>query len=379
MNRTNRLDLPGYLLFAALVLVLIPTLLGFDGFELNTFARYLALAMAAVALALSWGNAGILNLGQAATFGIGAYIMAMHLKLRNSAGNPGGMPDFMGWTNVESLPWFWQPFHHLAPTLLAGLLVPAIVAGIMGSFMFRGRVTGVFVAIINLAFLVALQLVFVEEQRFTGGQNGLTGLAPLELFGWTVDNYSTGFYYLVAGSLIAVLALGFALVRSKAGLILRAIRDDQMRVRYFGYDVALFETFVFCVSAAIAGWAGMLYVLVLEFASPTYMGVTFSLAIVIWCAVGGRESLPCAALGAILVNLFEGRLSDVFVEGWMLVLGLMFIFFVLFLPRGIYGLLRTGVEAGARLRSRRLLSGGLAADIVARHDLKKAHKDGAAS
>lgn len=371
MNRTNHLDLPGYLFFAAIVLLAVPMLLGFDGFELNTFARYLALAMAAVALALSWGSAGILNLGQAATFGIGAYIMAMHLKLRNSAGNPGGMPDFMGWTNVEALPWFWKPFHGLLPTLLAGLLVPALVAGVIGVFMFRGRVTGVFVAIINLAFLVALQLLFIEEQRFTGGENGLTGLAPLELFGWTVDNYSAEFYYLVAGSLIVVLALGFALVRSKVGLILRAIRDDQMRVRYFGYDVALYETFVFCVSAAIAGWAGMLYVLVLEFASPTYMSVNFSLAIVIWCAVGGRESLPCAAAGAILVNLLEGRLSDLFVEGWLLILGLLFIFFVLFLPRGIYGLLRVAAGALSRLPHGR--------GMPARARLEEARKEGIVS
>lgn len=338
MNRTNHYDFLGYIAFAVIILLGVPFLLGFDGFELNTFARYLALAMVAMALALSWGTAGLLNLGQAATFGIGSYVMAMHLKLAASTNNPGGMPDFMGWTNVESLPWFWQPFHSLTITLLAGLLLPAAVAGLMAMFMFRGRITGVFVAIITLAFMVALQLVFIEEQRFTGGQNGLTGLAPLTLPGWTVDTYSLSFYYLVAGCLIVALLLGMLVVRSKVGLVLRAIREDAERVRYFGYDVASYETFVFCLSAAIAGWAGMLYTLVLEFASPTYMSVSFSLAIVIWCAVGGRESLVWASVGAILVNLAEGRLSDVFVEGWLLILGVLFIFFVIFLPRGLYGL-----------------------------------------
>lgn len=338
MNRTNHYDFLGYIAFAVIILLGVPFLLGFDGFELNTFARYLALAMVAMALALSWGTAGLLNLGQAATFGIGSYVMAMHLKLAASTNNPGGMPDFMGWTNVESLPWFWQPFHSLTFTLLAGLLLPAAVAGLMAAFMFRGRITGVFVAIITLAFMVALQLVFIEEQRFTGGQNGLTGLAPLTLRGWTVDTYSLSFYYLVAGCLIVALLLGMLVVRSKVGLVLRAIREDAVRVRYFGYDVASYETFVFCLSAAIAGWAGMLYTLVLEFASPTYMSLSFSLAIVIWCAVGGRESLVWAAVGAILVNLAEGRLSDVFVEGWLLILGVLFIFFVIFLPRGLYGL-----------------------------------------
>lgn len=344
MNRTNHTDFLGYIAFAVIILLGVPYLLGFDGFELNTFARYLSLAMVAMALALSWGTAGLLNLGQAATFGIGSYVMAMHLKLAASTNNPGGMPDFMGWTNVESLPWFWQPFHSLTVTLLAGLLLPAAVAGLMAIFMFRGRITGVFVAIITLAFMVALQLVFIEEQRFTGGQNGLTGLAPLTLAGWTVDTYSLSFYYLVAGCLIAALLLGVLVVRSKVGLVLRAIREDAARLRYFGYDVAAYETFVFCLSAAVAGWAGMLYTLVLEFASPTYMSVSFSLAIVIWCAVGGRESLVWAAAGAILVNLAEGRLSDMFVEGWLLILGVIFIFFVIFLPRGLYGLALTLTE-----------------------------------
>lgn len=337
MNRTNRYSLLGQIVFIAVLLLAVPAALGFDGFELNRFARYLSLAIVAIALALSWGNAGILNLGQAATFGIGAYAMAMHLKLHNSTGNPGGLPDFMGWNNVEFLPWFWLPFHSLTFTLFAGLAIPALVAALMGMFMFRARITGVFVAIITLAFLVALQLVFIEEQRFTNGQNGLTGLAPLSIGGWTVDTYSVSFYYLVAGCLVAVLALGTLIVRSKVGLILRAIREDSTRVRYFGYDVAGYETFAFAVSAAIAGWGGMLYALVLEFASPTYIGVAFSLAIVIWVAVGGRESLVGAAVGAILVNMAEGRLSDMFVESWLLMLGVMFIFFVLFLPRGIFG------------------------------------------
>lgn len=351
MNRTNRYDFLGYVAFALVILLGVPALLGFDGFELNTFARYLTLAMVAMALALSWGTAGLLNLGQATTFGIGAYVMAMHLKLKASVNNVGGMPDFMGWNNVETLPWFWLPFHSLPVTLILGLTLPALLAGLMGVFMFRARITGVFVAIITLAFMVALQLLFIEEQRYTGGQNGLTGLAPLQLGGWTVDTYSLSFYYLVSGCLIAALLLGALVTRSKVGLILRAIREDNMRVRYFGYDVARYETVVFCISAAIAGWAGMLYALVLEFASPTYMGVAFSLGIVIWVAVGGRESLLGAAVGAILVNLAEGRLSDLFVEGWLLILGLMFIFFVLFLPRGLYGLVRGATEALGRGRN----------------------------
>jgi len=334
---TTRLyyDLAALVVFALVIVLGVPALMGFDGFELNTFARYLALAIVSLALALSWGSAGLLNLGQAATFGMGSYAMAMHLKLKASGE---ALPDFMGWNNVPELPLLWVPFHSLGFTLLAGLLVPAFVGGLIAIFMFRARIAGVFVAIITLAFLVAFQLVVIEQQGITGGQNGLTGLAPLSLMGWTVDTYGVGFYYLVAGCLMAAITFGLYLTHSKFGLILRAIREDADRTRFFGYNVANYQTVIFCISAALAGWSGMLYTLVLEFASPTYMSVSFSLAIVIWCAVGGRDSVIAASIGAIIVNLLEGRLSDVFVEGWHLMLGVIFVLVVMFMPRGLHGL-----------------------------------------
>ncbi|SIR30928.1 amino acid/amide ABC transporter membrane protein 2, HAAT family [Paracoccus thiocyanatus] len=343
---TNKLsyDIIGLALFAAVILFGVPAFFGYDGFELNTFSRYLSLAIVSMALALSWGTAGLLNLGQAATFGMGSYAMAMHLKLKASGE---GLPDFMGWNNVETLPALWVPFHSLTFTLLAGLLIPAAVGGLIAIFMFRARIAGVFVAVITLAFLVAFQLLVIEQQGFTGGQNGLTGLAQLELFGWTVDIYATSFYYLVGICLMVALTVGLYLTHSKFGLILRAIREDADRTRYFGYNVANYQTVIFCISAGLAGWAGMLYALVLEFASPTYMSVSFSLAIVIWCAVGGRESVLAAAAGAILVNLAENRLSDVFVEGWHMMLGVLFLLVVMFMPRGIYGVI---VDAGRALR-----------------------------
>lgn len=351
---TTRLsyDILGLALFAAVILFGVPAFFAYDGFELNTFSRYLSLAIVSMALALSWGTAGLLNLGQAATFGMGSYAMAMHLKLKASGAS---LPDFMGWNNVETLPALWVPFHSLTFTLLAGLLVPAAVGGLIAIFMFRARIAGVFVAVITLAFLVAFQLLVIEQQGFTGGQNGLTGLAQLDLFGWSVDIYDMSFYYLVGACLMLALAFGLYLTHSKFGLILRAIREDAERTRYFGYNVATYQTVIFCISAALAGLAGMLYALVLEFASPTYMSVSFSLAIVIWCAVGGRESVLAAAIGAILVNLAEGRLSDVFVEGWHMMLGVLFVAVVMFMPRGIYGLL---VDAGRALRRKAPAGGG---------------------
>ncbi|MHB1109406.1 MAG: urea ABC transporter permease subunit UrtC [Devosia sp.] len=314
-----------------------------DGFLLNRYARYLVLGMVAMALSLSWGYAGILNLGQALSFGLGSYCMAMALKLRTVPVHTGaeGLPDFMVWNNLESLPWFWQPFYFMPFAIFAGIAVPVALAAILGWFMFRGRITGVYVAIITLATLVVANLLIVDQQRYTGGFNGITDLAQLDLFGITFDAYSASTYYLVAICLTVCLFLALAITKSKAGLILQAVRDEENRVRYFGYDVAAFKILALAASAGIAGVAGMLYTIVMEFASPTFLGVPLSLSIVIWCAVGGRQSLLGAMLGAILVAGMQGALSEseTFLDTWTLIMGAVFVLVVLFLPKGLAGLI----------------------------------------
>jgi len=313
-----------------------------NDFMLNKVARYLVLGMLAMALSLSWGYAGILNLGQAMSFGLGSYCMAMTLKLRTVPVHTGpeGLPDFMVWNNVPALPWFWWPFHSTAVALAAGVLVPAGLAMLLGWFMFRGRVTGVYTAIITLAAMVVVNLLIIDQQRYTGGFNGITDLAQLTILGVEFDAYASTTYYLVASCLTAALFIALAFTRSKAGLILQAIRDHEERVRYFGYDVAHYKIAAMTVSAAIAGVAGMLYTVVMEFASPTFLGVQLSLSVVIWCAVGGRSSLLGAMLGAMLVAGMQGMLSEseTFLETWTLVMGAMFVLVVLFLPKGLAGL-----------------------------------------
>ncbi|MGH7225755.1 MAG: ABC transporter permease subunit, partial [Gemmataceae bacterium] len=241
------------------------------------------------------------------------------------------------YNNVTSLPWFWMPFHSVGFAIFAGVAVPVMLSFLLGWFVFRARVTGVYVAIITLAMLVVINLLVIDQQHYTNGFNGLTDLAPLELFGVTFDPYSLSTYYLVAISLIAALLLGLWIIRSKTGLIMQAIRDDDSRVRFFGYDVASYQNFAFCVSAGIAGFAGMLYTLVMEFASPTFLDVEISLSVVIWCAVGGRASLVGAALGALLVTAVQGSLSNTptFLTTWMLIMGAIFIAVVLLLPNGL--------------------------------------------
>lgn len=337
MNLTGKSAQQTLLYGAFCVAILLVPLFLDDAFLLNKYSRYLVFAMLAVALSLSWGYAGILNLGQATTFGLGSYCMAMALKLGTVPVHTGsdGLPDFMVWNNVTELPWFWAPFHSMTFALLAGILVPAAFAALLGWFMFRGRITGVYAAIITLAAMVVVNLVIIDQQRF----NGITDLAQFEVAGLAFDAYSSSTYYLVALCLSAVLLLSLAITRSKTGMILQAIRDQEDRVRFFGYDVALYKIFVFAVSAGIAGLAGMLYTIVMEFASPTFLGVPLSLSVVIWVAVGGRQSLLGAAIGALIVTGVQGALSEseTFLESWMLIMGGLFVLVVLFLPKGIAG------------------------------------------
>ena len=339
-RRKSMTQISVYLLFCAVIFV-FPYYLDND-FLLNRYARYLVLGMVAMALSLSWGYAGILNLGQAMSFGLGSYAMAMALKLRTVPVHTGseGLPDFMVWNNVEKLPWFWEPFHSLSFGVLSGIAVPVLLSAILGWFMFRGRITGVFVAIITLACLVVVNLLIIDQQRYTGGFNGITDLAQLEVFGLVFDAYSKSTYYLVATCLTICLFGSLALTKTKAGLILQAIRDHEDRVRFFGYDVAAYKILAMSVSAAIAGIAGMLYTVVMEFASPTFLSVPLSLSIVIWCAVGGRQSLLGATIGAIVVAGMEGTLSEteLFLETWTLIMGAIFVLVVLFLPNGLAGL-----------------------------------------
>jgi urea transport system permease protein len=352
---------------------LLPLLID-DDFLLNRIARYLVLGMLAMALSLSWGYAGILNLGLALSFGLGSYCMAMALKLRTIPVHTGseGLPDFMVWNNVEVLPWFWQPFYSLPFALVAGIAVPTLCAAALGWFMFRGRVTGVYVAIITLAALVVGNLLIIDQQPYTGGFNGITDLAQLELLGYEFDAYGSSTYYLVATCLTVSLMFALAIARSKTGLILQAVRDHEDRVRYFGYDVAAYKNFAFAASAAIAGLAGMLYTVVMEFASPTFMGVNLSLAIVIWCAVGGRQSLLGAFCGAILVAGMQGALaeSETFLETWTLIMGAIFVLVVLFLPKGLAGFFELVWDRLPRSRGRAL--GNEAADTAVPEELRKA-------
>lgn len=345
-----RADLLAYFAFIALIMVAPAAL---DEFWLNRISKFLVFGMLGAAVSLSWGYAGILNLGQGLFFGLGAYMTAMSLKLaaptslQQGSGTP--VPDFMLWNAEPGAPtelccinrasFLWLPFQEQWFGVTMSLVIPVLVAAGIGWVIFRKRVSGVFVSIIMLAFMLLVRLVVVDAQPVTNGFNGLTDLGNLTLAGVEFDPYSTGSYYAVAGSLTVVLILARLLVATRAGLILQAIRDDQNRVRYLGFDVPAYQVFFFAVSAGISGLAGLLYVVVAQFASPTFMDLSFSITMVVWAAVGGRASLLGACIGAILINVIEAKVSETegLVQAWRAVIGLIFVLAVLYLPRGLAG------------------------------------------
>ena len=347
----RRLEFLTYAVFIAAVLAM-PFFI--EAFWLNRIAKYLVYGMLGLAIALSWGYAGILNLGQGLFFGFGAYMAAMSLKLQSytslQQGSDKPVPDFMLWNAEPNAPtdlccinegsFLWLPFQAQWFGMAMAILAPTLIAYLVGSAIFRLRISGVYVAIITLALVLLTRLLIIDAQPVTNGFNGLTDLGWLTIGGFEFDPYMTQTYYLVAAGMVVVLLATRLLIATRAGLILQSTRDDPNRARYLGYNVAAYQVFFFTVSAAIAGFAGMLYVIAAEFASPTFMDLTFSISMVVWAAVGGRASLLGACIGAILINTIEASVSEseMLQEGWKLIIGFLFVLVVLFMPRGLAGL-----------------------------------------
>jgi len=352
----NRGEMLALAVLALLLAVILP--LGLDGFRLNLVAKYLTYAFVAIGLVLCWGNAGILSLGQGVFFGLGGYCMAMFLKLEASSvvntkiQSTPGIPDFMDWNQLTSLPFFWQPFHSLTFTIIAILVVPALFAFIVGAAMFKRRVGGVYFAIITQAVAAILTILIIGQQGYTGGINGITDLRTLK--GWDIrtDNAKFILYFVEVGLLLGCILAAQFIRRSKLGRILVAMRDKEDRVRFSGYNVANFKIFSFCAAAVFAAIGGAMFTLEVGFMSPSFVGIVPSIEMVIFTAVGGRLSVFGAIYGTLLVNWAKTSFSETFPELWLFGLGALFIAVVLAFPNGLAGIWRDHVQ----LRLERLMT-----------------------
>jgi urea ABC transporter permease protein UrtC len=300
--------------------------------QLGQLAQFLTYGLFAMSLALVWGQCGLLCFGQALFFGLGAYAMSLVTL--------GMVPGLEAW-----------PSSYLG--LILAILVPAAVANLLGRFLFYGRgLHGAYFAIVTLAIAVVAERLAINWD-YAGGLNGLMNIPPLNL-GLAGDGLelwdSVPAYYATLALVVLVYLLLDALIRSRYGIVLRAIRDNEARTGSFGYDTGAYKLTAFTLGAAVAGLAGAVFVTQFSFASPTLIGFALSTEVLIWVAVGGRTFLLAAFLGAFVVRSVEDLLSETLGAYWLLALGLLFVLSVILFPHGLIGELLSRLTRPRRYR-----------------------------
>lgn len=322
---------------AAALLLLAPVVL--SPFRLDLLAKFLCLAMVAVGIGLAWGRGGLLTLGQGVYFGLGAYLMAMHLKLADAG--PGGVPDFMLLYGTGQVPTWWEPLRSPVSAILLVVLVPAGLAALLGWAVFTRRVRGAYFAILSQALAAAFAILLIGQQQTTGGTNGLNGFRAF--FGYDLaDPLNKQMLYLIAaGVLLGMVAVVRQLTVSRFGELLIAVRDQEDRVRFLGYDPAAIKVVAYVVAAVMAAVGGALFVPIVGIISPADVGVVPSIGFLIGVAIGGRATLLGPVLGSIAVSWAQTSISEQFPSGWIYFQGALFVLVIAFLPGGLASVVGT--------------------------------------
>ncbi|MDD9940803.1 MAG: urea ABC transporter permease subunit UrtC [Myxococcales bacterium] len=335
---------------AVLLLVAVPALntsvatdsaLHLPDYLVPLLGKFLCFMLVAIAMDLVWGYTGILSLGHAVFFATGGYAMGMYLM--RSIGTQGvyrsELPDFMVFLDWKELPWFWRPFDDFGVAMAAAILVPGIMAFVFGFLAFRSRIKGVYFSIITQAMTYALMLLMFRNNTGFGGNNGLTDFKTI--LGWSLQDQAVkvNLYTAAAGALLVGYLLCRYVVTSKLGRVLMAVRDQESRVMFAGYDPVAFKLFAWTISAMLCGLAGALYVPQVGIINPSELAPANSIEIAIWVAVGGRGTLVGAAVGALLVNGFKSYLTAAYPDLWLFFLGGLFVLVTLLVPQGLLSLL----------------------------------------
>lgn len=307
-----------------------------SSYNLSLLGRFLALCILALGLALVWGWGGMLSLGQGVFFGLGAYCLAMYLKLVGLG--PGDLPDFMEWSGLSRLPWWWTIFRHPAVAIAGVVIVPGIAAATLAWLVFHRRVGGVYFALVTQALALAFATLLISQQAYTGGFNGLTDFSSLLGFQFGDPKMERGLFWVTLGLLAVAFVFLRWLLRTDFGRIVLAIRDGENRIRFLGYNPVPYKVMVFAIGGSLAGISGALYMLHAGVISPAMVGVVPSIEMIVWVAVGGRESLVGAIAGTLLVNFGKDWVSSAMPSLWLFVMGLLFVLIVTVVPKGLSGL-----------------------------------------
>jgi len=325
-----------------------------SSYELSLLGRFLAFSILAMGIMLTWGEAGILSLGQGVFFGLGGYALAMHLKMEGLNIANGDMPDFMTWSGLTALPGFWYPFQYAWFSIICVVLVPGVFAAAFSWLVFRRRVGGVYFALITQALALAFSTLLISQQAYTGGFNGLTDYSTLFGYDITTESAARTIYWVTFIIVVAVYFFIRWLLGSRYGVMLRATRDGENRVRFLGHDPVPYKVVSFAIAGTLAGIGGALFTLHAGVISPALVGVVPSIEMVVWVSVGGRSVLWSAIAGTLLVNFAKDQISSALPSLWLYGLGALFILAVSFLPNGIAGLFRPG--SGEERVMRRIIS-----------------------
>lgn len=325
----------GFAVAAVLLFGVAPAVL--SDFRLSLLGKFLCFAIVAVGIGLAWGRGGMLVLGQGVFFGLGGYMMGMHLKIADAEIRGDAVPDFMQIAGVRQLPGYWTPFVSPVFTLIAILVVPAGIAALLGLGVFKRRVKGAYFAILSQALAAALAILLVGQTSL-GGSNGLNNFRTF--FGFTLNDpvNKQMLYFIAAATLLIVVAVVRQLMHSRYGELLVAVRDGEERVRFLGYDPANIKVVAYTLAALFASIAGALFTPIVGFIAPSQVGIIPSIAFLIGVAIGGRTTLLGPVLGAIGVAWAQTLFSERFPSEWTYAQGLLFIVVVGFFPAGLAGL-----------------------------------------
>ena len=340
----------GVLAALLIVAVLVPVLnlavpsgsaLHLSDFYVSLVGKILCYAICALAIDLIWGYTGILSLGHGLFFALGGYGMGMYLmrQIGRDGQYKSDLPDFMVFLDWNELPWHWAWSDSLLAQLLLVVAVPGLLALVFGWFAFRSRIKGVYFSIITQALTFAAMLLFFRNETGFGGNNGFTDFK--RILGIPIDQAMRVFLCALSGVvLVAFFVMSRAIVHSKYGRVLQAIRDAESRVMFTGYDPVAYKLSIWTLSAVMCAVAGALYVPQVGIINPSEMSPAASIEMAIWAAVGGRGTLIGPVIGAFFVNGAKSWFTVAFPEFWLYFLGALFIAVTLFLPNGIIGLMR---------------------------------------
>ena len=336
----HRAELIAVALIAVLFIVVFPALNAagaISNFTINLWGKYLCYALLAISVDLLWGYTGLLSLGQALFFALGGYMHGMYLMrmIGDLGQHKKPIPDFLVFLGWTELPAFWVPFASFPFALTMVFLVPGLLAYVFGKLAFRSRIKGVYFSILTQALTYGASLMFFRNNLLMGGNNGFTDFKFIFGHDLLVPSTQRALYIVTAITLLLVYLGCRWLSRTKFGLVQQAIRDGENRVLFSGYATANYKLFVFVLAACIAAVGGALYVPQVGIINPSEMTPDKSLEAVVWCAVGGRGTLVGPILGAISINALKSYATRAFPDLWLILLGGLFVFMVLFLPGGL--------------------------------------------